>query len=84
MTFVGCTSADGTSDISGQETEGDSTSSTNSEETALEDAGHEEVEVKQSPDKYTWYIKDYVGKNVAAFGYTSMGGKEWIIMEKGI
>ena len=34
LTFVGCTSADGTSDISGQETEGDSTSSTNSEETA--------------------------------------------------
>lgn len=75
LTFVGCTSANGTSDISGQETEGNSTSSTNSEETAPEDEGHEEVEVKQSPDKYTWYIKDYVGKNVAAFGYTSMGGE---------
>ena len=32
------------------------------------------VTIKTSPDKYTWYIKDYVGKNVASFGYTSMGG----------
>lgn len=30
--------------------------------------------IKTSPDKYTWYIKDYVGKNLASFGYTSMGG----------
>lgn len=28
--------------------------------------------IKVSPDKYTWYIKDYVGKNVASFGYTSL------------
>ena len=34
----------------------------------------ESVTIKTSPDKYTWYIKDYVGKNVASFGYTSMGG----------
>lgn len=34
----------------------------------------ESVTVKQSPDKYTWYIKNYVGKNCASFGYTSMGG----------
>lgn len=27
-----------------------------------------------SPDKYTWYIKNYVGKNCATFGYTSLGG----------
>lgn len=76
VTFIGCTSADGTSDISSQETERNSTSSTNSKETAPEAEQHEEVEVKQSPDKYTWYIKDYVGKNVAAFGYTSMGGEK--------
>lgn len=30
--------------------------------------------IKTSPDKYTWYVKDYVGKNVASFGYTSLGG----------
>ena len=32
------------------------------------------VEIKTSPDKYTWYIKNYVGKNLASIGYTSMGG----------
>lgn len=32
------------------------------------------VTIKNSPDKYTWYIKNYVGKNCASFGYTSMGG----------
>lgn len=35
---------------------------------------HETITIKTSPDKYTWYIKDYVGKNVASFGYTSIGG----------
>lgn len=33
------------------------------------------VAVNSSPDKYTWYIKNYVGKNCASIGYTSMGGK---------
>ncbi len=28
------------------------------------------VEIKPSPDKYTWYIKNYVGKNCASFGHT--------------
>lgn len=32
------------------------------------------VAIKESPDKYTWYIKSYVGKNCASFGYTSIGG----------
>ncbi len=32
------------------------------------------VATKDSPDKYTWYIKSYVGKNCASIGYTSMGG----------
>ena len=30
--------------------------------------------IKLSPDKYTWYIADYVGRNLANCGYTSMGG----------
>lgn len=34
----------------------------------------EMVTIKASPDKYTWYIKNYVGKNCASLGYTSMGG----------
>ena len=32
------------------------------------------VEIKTSPDKYTWYVKSYVGKNLASVGYTSLGG----------
>ena len=35
---------------------------------------HKPKDVKVSPDKYTWYIKDYVGRNLASFGYTSIGG----------
>ena len=35
---------------------------------------HKPEDVKVSPDKYTWYIKDYVGRNLASFGYTSIGG----------
>ena len=33
-----------------------------------------DVEIKTSPDKYTWYVKNYVGKNAASVGYTSIGG----------
>ena len=31
--------------------------------------------IKESPDKYTWYIKNYVGRNCASFGktYSSSG-----------
>ena len=33
------------------------------------------IEIKQSPDKYTWYIKNYVGKNCAAIGdWWTIGG----------
>jgi len=35
---------------------------------------HAPVPVNASPDKYTWYIQDYVGRNAAGFGYTSLGG----------
>lgn len=35
---------------------------------------NEEVKIKESPDKYTWYLKNYVGKNLASIGYTSLGG----------
>lgn len=30
--------------------------------------------IKESPDKYTQYIKDYTGKNLANVGYTTLGG----------
>lgn len=32
------------------------------------------VTIKQSPDKYTWYVKNYVGKNCASVGDTSSSG----------
>ena len=35
---------------------------------------HTPVTIKRSPDKYTWYIQDYVGRNAASIGYTSLGG----------
>lgn len=38
------------------------------------DAPHVPVAVDPSPDKYTWYIQDYIGRNTAGFGYTSLGG----------
>lgn len=36
--------------------------------------GHALTAVEPSPDKYTWYVKDYVGQNVSSVGYTSLGG----------
>lgn len=35
---------------------------------------HVPTTIAASPDKYTWYIKDYVGMNAASVGYFSMGG----------
>ena len=35
---------------------------------------HTPVTIKSSPNKYTWYIQDYVGRNAASIGYTSLGG----------
>ena len=32
------------------------------------------TEIQAAPDKYTRYIADYVGRNLAACGYTSMAG----------
>ena len=32
-------------------------------------------EIKASPDKNTWYVRDYVGRNLDAFGYLSMDGQ---------
>lgn len=32
------------------------------------------ISITASRDKYTWYIRNYVGKNLASFGYTSLGG----------
>lgn len=42
--------------------------------TEAEQPSEPTVTIKNSPDKYTWYIKNYVGKNCASIGYTSLGG----------
>lgn len=34
---------------------------------------YEPIEIRTSSDKYTWYIRNYIGKNLASFGYTSLG-----------
>ena len=44
----------------------------------------ESITIKNSPDKYTWYIKNYVGKNCASIGYTSMGGDRMDTTEQAI
>ena len=33
------------------------------------------ITINASPDKYTWYTKNYVGKNCASIGYTALNGK---------
>ena len=38
---------------------------------------HEQIIIKESPDKYTWYIKDYVGRDCASFGYTSISDRRY-------
>ncbi len=37
-------------------------------------APYKPIAINTSPDKYTWYIRNYVGKNLACIGYTSIGG----------
>lgn len=39
-----------------------------------DDDDFEFISVRPSPDKYTYYVKNYVGQNLASVGYTSMGG----------
>lgn len=39
-----------------------------------EESEHTFVQIKESTDKYTAYIKDYVSRNCASVGYLSLGG----------
>lgn len=34
----------------------------------------EQITIKESTDKHTWYIKNYVGMNAASVGYTALDG----------
>ena len=44
------------------------------QETTLATNRYFKEEIKESPDKYTWYIKNYVGRNCATIGYFTAGG----------
>lgn len=37
-----------------------------------EEPAQQSEPIKPSPDKYTWYVKDYRGTNAAAVGYTAL------------
>lgn len=67
-------SADNTS-VS-EKTSETSDQNSNTESSAISDgeSNHTFVQIKESPDKYTAYIKDYVSRNCATVGYESMGG----------
>lgn len=62
LSFTACSSQPESSDNETASTENNTTIQTDT------------TEIKTSPDKYTWYVKNYVGKNLASVGYTSMGG----------
>lgn len=57
-----------------QPSEQSSTPTEESKPSAKPEPKPENIQIKESPDKYTWYIKNYVGKNCASIGYTSLGG----------
>ena len=40
---------------------------------AIQESQNTAIVIKPSPDKYTWYIKNYVGKNLASFGEDMFG-----------
>ena len=37
-------------------------------------AAHQPVAINPSPDKYTYYVKDYIGMRLSEAGYVSLGG----------
>ena len=79
MVLSGCSSnntpAAGDSSVS-EKTDESSSQNNNTESSAgnNNESNHTFVQIKESPDKYTAYIKDYVSRNCATVGYESMGG----------
>lgn len=73
MCLAACGS--GTSGVSANNSGSAGTSAnTQPEKESTSPEEHQPVTIKTSSDKYTAYVKDYVGKNCATFGYESMGG----------
>lgn len=69
LTIVGCNGVSGTSPSS-EATQSSESASSGSPGAAPAEQGA----IKTSPDKYTWYIKNYVGMNAALVGYSSLDG----------
>lgn len=44
-------------------------------EVGSETPAKELTQITVSPDQYTWYIRDYVGRNLSFCGYASLGGE---------
>ena len=72
VSLAGCASGSpsGSSNTSSGEA-----SETTSQQGSASETKTETVTIKQSPDKYTWYMKNYVGMNASGIGYTSLGGQ---------
>ena len=69
IALVGCGSAQPSTSA---DTSGDSTTQ---QTTQKNEEQSKVVAIKPSPDKYTWYMKNYVGMNASAVGYASLGGQ---------
>ena len=74
VALAGCASTNtSTGSSSGPSAQTSTTSS--SQQTTSSEQKAETVTVKQSPDKYTWYVKNYVGMNASSVGYTALSGQ---------
>jgi hypothetical protein len=69
--MVGCGSGDA---VSGGTEASKISESTETSSEPDESQTNEQITITQSPDKYTWYMQNYVGRNLASCGYTSLGG----------
>ncbi|MDE6710022.1 MAG: hypothetical protein K2J76_05995 [Oscillospiraceae bacterium] len=85
-TLTACNGADSAGEATTTEfdtetttTANETTSATSEKKTANSSPKetHIPVAITPSPDKYTWYIKDYVGKNCATIGYTGISGNRY-------
>ena len=65
LSLTGCSSA---------ETGSNTKTESNTETESSEKKPDVPVAIKSSPDKYTWYVKNYVGTNAASIGYTAISG----------
>lgn len=74
LSVVLCWPVIGCSTSAGGDAQSSEVSESNPQDSATAKANtqHEPVAVKASPDKYTHYVKDYIGSNAASIGYTAL------------